>query len=108
MEQIKLGTKFIVTRNADTIYTINRKGKNSQYYITWDTAKIGTTYLEAEILTYFKEGIWKEYSASEKTYTKQEVVDLLFKSMDALISKDTRFRKVFDDQMQDFINTNLK
>jgi hypothetical protein len=89
MEQIKLGTKFIVTRFADTIYTIDRKGKNSQYYITWDTDKIGTTYLEAEILTYFKEGIWKEYDASEKTYTKQEVIDLLYKSI------------------QNFINTNL-
>jgi hypothetical protein len=107
MEQIKLGTKFIVSKSSDTIYTIDRKGKNNQYYITWDTDKVGTPYLEADIVAYFKVGIWKEYESPEKTYTKQEVVDLLFKSMDAIISKDTRFRNLFDAQMQDFIDTNL-
>ena len=44
----------------------------------------------------------------EKMYSKDEVVQLLMKSLDATVTKHDKFRSLFETQLQEWINKNLK
>jgi hypothetical protein len=48
------------------------------------------------------------HSIEEKMYSRDEVVQLLMKSLDATVTKHDKFRALFETQLQEWINKNLK
>ncbi len=76
-------------------------GTKNGRFLAWNGAK---TIEESEKIYYCKE--WecaKELPVAEelatKTFTTDEVVELLYASLDATVTKKPTFRKVFQDQL---------